>query len=205
MIQLNHADKKKKSFMYQNLQKSKCYNTDFSGSNFDYACFRGAHMKSCLFNACTFKGAEFVGSNLKDSQFKEAQFEYTVFEGVKLEGVDFKGAKFVNTYFVASDVDKALNLNISDEGINVMSEMPEIELTTELLTAFETLMLNPYVKSSRVLDTKDKKLNTVSVMILVKLFSEEKLIKAFDEIQSHLDRNFYTLSYLIKLIEKIVK
>ena len=76
MIQLNHADKKKKSFMYQNLQKSKCYNTDFSGSNFDYACFRGAHMKSCLFNACTFKGAEFVGSNLKDSQFKEAQFEY---------------------------------------------------------------------------------------------------------------------------------
>jgi uncharacterized protein YpiB (UPF0302 family) len=86
-----------------------------------------------------------------------------------------------------------------------MSEMPEIDLTTELLSAFETLMSNPYVKSSRVLDTKDKNLNTVSVMILVKLFSEEKLIKAFDEIQSHLDRNFYTLSYLIKLIEKIVK
>ncbi len=205
MIQLNHADKKKKSFMYQNLQKSKCYNTDFSGSNFDYACFRGAHMKSCLFNACTFKGAEFVGANLKDSQFKEALFEYTVFEGVKLEGVDFKGAKFVNTYFVASDVDKAMNLNISDEGISVMSEMPEIELNADLLTAFETLMLNPYVKSSRVLDTKDKKLNTISVLILLKLFSEETLIKAFDEIQSHLDRNFYTLSYLIKLIEKIVK
>jgi hypothetical protein len=203
MIQLNHADKKMKRFMYQNLQKSKCYNTDFSGSNFDYACFRGAHMKSCLFNACTFIGAEFVGSNLKDSQFKEAQFEYTLFDGVKLEGVDFRGAKFVNSYFVASDVDKALNLNLSDEGVNVFTEMPVIELSETLMTAFEMLMSNPFVKKSRVLDTKDKKLNTISVLILLKLFSEEILIRAFDEIQSQLDRDFYTLSYLIKRIEKI--
>lgn len=205
MIQLNHADKKKKSFMYQNLQKSKCYNTDFSGSNFDYTCFRGAHMKSCLFNACTFKGAEFVGANLKDSQFKEALFEYTVFEGVKLEGVDFKGAKFTNTFFVSTDVEKALNLNRLDEGLRILSEMPVLTLDERLLKAFEKLMENPFVKKARVLDTKEKTLNTVSVMILLELFSEEILIAAFKEIESQLDRDFYTLSYLIKLIEKIVK
>ncbi len=205
MLNLNHADKTKKNFMYQNLQKSKCYNTDFSNSNFDYACFRGAHMKSCLFNTCTFKGAEFIGTNLKDSQFKEAQFEYTVFEGVKLEGVDFKGAKFSNTFFVSTDVDKALNLNLTDEGIKTYSEMPIIDMDVTLMTAFETLMTNPYIKKSRVLDTKDKTLNTVSVMILLALFSQETLIEAFETIQSHIDRDFYTLSYLIKLIEKIAQ
>lgn len=203
MINLNHADKKKKSFMYQNLQKSKCYNTDFSSSNFDYTCFRGAHMKSCIFNACTFKGSEFVGSNLKDSQFKDAIFEYTVFEGAKLEGVDFKGAKFTHTFIVGSDVDKALNLNVTDEGLKILPEMPEIDIDDRLLKAFDKLMVNPFVKKARVLDTKDKKLNTVSVMILMALFSEETLINAFEEIHSQLNRDFYTLSYLIKLIEKI--
>ncbi len=205
MINLNHADKKKKSFMYQNLQKSKCYNTDFSSSNFDYTCFRGAHMKSCLFNACTFKGAEFIGSNLKDSQFKDAIFEYTVFEGAKLEGVDFKGAKFTHTFIVGSDVDKALNLNVSDDGLRIMPAMPVLEINENLQLAFEKLMVNPFVKKARVLDTKEKKLNTVSVMILLEFFSEETLISAFKEIHSHLDRDFYTLSYLIKIIEKIAK
>jgi len=204
MLNLNHADKKKKSFMYQNLQKSKCYNTDFSVSNFDYSCFRGAHMKSCLFNGCSFKGAEFIGSNLKDSQFKDANFDYTVFEGVKLEGVDFKGAKFSNTFFVASEVDKALNLNLTEDGIKVFSEMPIVTINEALLEAFEGLMANPYVKKARVLDTKDKKLNTISVMILLEHFSETSLITAFKAIESHLDRDFYTLSYLIKLIEKII-
>jgi len=205
MINLNHADKKKKSFMYQNLQKSKCYNTDFSSSNFDYTCFRGAHMKSCQFNACTFKGAEFIGANLKDSLFKEAIFEYTVFEGAKLEGVDFKGAKFTHTFIVGSEIDKALNLNITDDGLKIMPEMPVLDIDEKLLLAFEKLMINPYVKKARVLDTKDKTLNTVSVMILLELFSEETLIRTFEELHSHLDRDFYTLSYLIKIIEKIAK
>ena len=203
MINLNNADKKNKSFMYQNLQKSKCYNSDFSNSNFDYVSFRGAHMKSCKFNECTFKGTEFIGTNLKESMFKNASFENTVFEGAKLEGVDFKGAKFTHTFIVGSDVDKALNLNVTDEGLMILSEMPEVEIDDRLLNAFDKLMVNPFVKKARVLDTKDKKLNTVSVMILMALFSEETLISAFEEIHSHLNRDIYTLSYLIKLIEKI--
>ncbi len=205
MLSLNHADKKKKSFMYQNLQKSKCYNTDFSHSNFDYACFRGAHFKSCLFNACTFKGAEFIGSNLKDSQFKGAQFEYTVFEGVKLEGADFKDAKFLNTVFVGTDIDKAINLNLADEGLTVLTEMPLLEMDKDLLDAFEKLMINPFVKKARVLDTKDKKLNTVSAMMLIERFGREGLINAFPLLESQLDRDFYTLSYLIKYIEKVTE
>jgi len=98
-----------------------------------------------------------------------------------------------------------LNLNITDDGLKIMPEMPVLDIDEKLLLAFEKLMINPYVKKARVLDTKDKTLNTVSVMILLELFSEETLIRTFEELHSHLDRDFYTLSYLIKIIEKIAK
>lgn len=204
MLNFNNMDKKNKSFMYQNLQRSKCFNTNFGYSNFDYACFRGAHMKNCRFNDCTFKGTEFMGSNMKESQFRNASFENAVFEGAKLEGVDFKGAKFKNTIFVATNLDTAMNLDLQDPNIRVFSEMPELDMSSELRTAVESLMKNAFVRKSRVLDTKEKTMNTVSVMILLEMFGEAALIENLAKVESALDRDFYTLSYIIKILEKNV-
>lgn len=202
MLNLKNTEKKNKSFMYQNLQRSKCFNTNFSNSIFDYACFRGAHMKACAFDGCSFNRSEFIGSNLKESRFKGAHFENTVFEGTKLEGADFKGATFKNTYFVASGVDQALNLDLNNPEIRLFDEMPVLDLSPELQGAIEKLMNNKFVKNARVLDTKDKTMNTISVMILLEHFGEERLIEGIEKIETQIDRDFYTLSYLIKMMEK---
>ena len=45
----NNIEKKGKNFMYKNLERSNCYNCDFTRSNFDFVTFRGAHFKSCVF------------------------------------------------------------------------------------------------------------------------------------------------------------
>lgn len=199
----NNMDKKNKSFMYQNFQKNDYFNTDFSKSSFDYACFRGAHMKSCTFNGCTFKMAEFMGTNLKDSFFANAIFENTVFEGAKIDGANFKGATFINAIFVDMQTDKALNLDMTAEGIRVFDKMPVIEMSPELRTVVEALMVNPFVKRSRVLDTKDKKMNTISVMLLMERYGEAELITKLNQLSPLLDRDFYTLSYLIKMMDKL--
>ncbi|MBE0450371.1 MAG: pentapeptide repeat-containing protein [Clostridia bacterium] len=203
MFNYNNADKKNKSFMYQNLQKSKSYNSDFSNSNFDYVCLRGAHLKSCTFDGCTFRGAEFTGTNLKDSSFKNAIFENTVFEGAKLEGVDFRDAQFKNSFFVSSQMGNIKCLDVDQPGIRIFSEMPEIQMGEPLRAAIEKLMQNDFVKKSRVMDTKDKTMNTVSVMILMEKFGEERLVESLGKVEAYLDRDFYTLSYIIKIIEKI--
>ena len=203
MLNFNNADKKNKSFMYQNLQKSKCYNSDFSNSCFDYVCFRGAHMKSCKFNECTFKGAEFVGVNLKESTFKNAVFENSIFDGAKLEGVDFKGAIFKNTIFVNTSLEGVLNLNTEDSNLEILSEMPKLDLSDALRLEIENTMANPYVKKSRVLDTKEKKMNTVSVKLLIQNFGEEMLIHNLKILCAQIDRDFYTLSYIIRILEKM--
>lgn len=199
----NNIEKKDKNFMYQNLEGSNCYNCNFAGSNFDYVNFRGAHFKSSSFMKCSFKWSEFIGTNFRKSNFKNAIFENTIFDSVKLQDVDFKDAKFVNTIFVSTDISKAKNLNINNPEIRIFDEMPTIEISEDLKNAAFATFSNKYIKSSRLLDTKEGALNYLNIMILLENFDEETLIKGLNFITTEVDRDFYTLSYIIKLIKNM--
>jgi len=196
----NNIEKKRKNFMYKNLERSNCYNCDFSNSNFDYVSFRGAHFKLCIFSECSFKWAEFIGTNLKDSNFKNAVFENTIFDSAKLEGANFKDAEFKNTFFLCTDVEKAKYLNIKGPGIKVLKEMPALEISEDLQGAMVKAMNNKYVKAARVFDTKDGTLNPLNIMLLLENFDEITLIKGLAIIEAELDKDFYTLSYIIKYL-----
>lgn len=198
----NNIEKKDKNFMYKNLRRSNCYNCNFSNSNFNFTSFRGAHFKSCNFSKCTFTWAELIGTNLKGSNLKDAKFENTVFDSVNIDGTDFKDVEFKNTIFLGTNIEKALNLNINNSEIKVFEEMPQIDISESLRVAVVNSMKNKYVKESRVLDTKDGSLNLLNLMILLENFNEDKLIKGLNIIESELDRDFCTLSYIIKFIEK---
>lgn len=203
MLNLKNTEKKQKSFMYQNLQKSKCFNVNFSKGNFNYASFRGAHMKACNFSGCTFVETEFVGSNLKESQFRNAHFENTLFEGSKLESVDFKGATFKNVIFVDTELNQVLNLDISNPEIKIYENMPELPMSEALEKAVAIFMENDFVKRSRVLDNKNKQINTVSILRLLDHYAEDYLIAQFMKHAGLIDKDFYTLSYLIKRFKSI--
>lgn len=201
VFKYNNIEKKDKNFMYKNLKRANCYNCNFSGSNFNYAGFRGAHFKSCDLFKCTFKGTEFVGANLKGSIFKEAVFEDTVFDSVNLEGTDFKDAEFKNTIFLSTDMSKAKNIKVGND-IRVFETMPEIEISSELKNSIEKICENEFVKRSRIFDTKDGSLNTLNILLLLEKFDESTIVKVFNNINGQIDRDFYTLSYIKRLIEK---
>ncbi len=201
----NNIEKPKKNFMYQNLQRSKCFNSNFPQSNFDYVSFRGAHLKSCSFLECSFKWSEFVGSNLKGSAFRKARFENTVFEGAKLESVNFSEASFKNTIFVGCDMESVLNLDRSNPEIRIFDEMPELNISESLRVAVEKAMTNTFIKKSRVLDTKDKAINPISIMLLLEQFDEETLIKGLELISKTIDKEFSVLSYVISAINRLNK
>ena len=197
----DNAEKTNKNFIYKNLNRSKCYNCNFSNSNFDFASLRGAHFKKCNFFRCSFKGSEFIGSNLKGCKFKEAKLEDTVFEGANLDAVDFIDAKFKNTIFVGCDVTKAKNLNLNDKNIRVFDTMPEFEISEQLEKVVLNAMENKFIKKSRVFDTKDGTINTLSLLILSEKFDEETLLEGLHYIKLEVDRDFHTLSYVIRLIQ----
>ncbi|MBU3204457.1 pentapeptide repeat-containing protein [Clostridium algidicarnis] len=197
----NNIEKKDKNFMYKNLARSNCYNCNFSNSNFDYVSFRGAHFKSSDFFQCTFRWAEFIGANLKGSSFKDAIFENAIFDSVNLEAVNFKDATFINTVFLSTDVKKAKNLDRSNPNIKIFDEMPDIKISEDLRIATENVMTNAHVKAARIFDTKDGDLNLLNLMILLEYFDEKTLIEGLRRIQLELDRDFHTLSYVIRLLK----
>lgn len=197
----NNIKKLSKNFMYKDLRRSNCYNCDFSGSNFNYTSFRGAQFKSCNFYECTFESAEFVATNLKKSKFKKAKFENAIFDSANVEGVDFKGSEFKNVIFVCTDISKAINLNLSDD-VKVFDEMPKLEVSEALESAAKSAMNNSYIKTARVLDTKDGSVSPISMMILLENFDEQTLIKGLGIIEENLDKDFCTLSYIIKSLQK---
>ena len=199
----DNAEKTNKNFIYKNLNRSKCYNCNFSNSNFDYASLRGAHFKKCNFFRCSFKGAEFIGSTLKGCKFKEAKFEDTVFEGANLDAADFVDAKFKNTIFVDCDITKAKNLNPNDKNIRIFDVMPEFEINEKLEKIVLSSMENQFIKKSRVFDTKEGTINTLTLMILSEKFNEETLLEGLHYIKHEVDRDFHTLSYIIRLIESM--
>lgn len=201
-INYKNADKTNKNFMYKDLRRSHCYDCDFSGSNFDFTSFRGAHFKSCNFYGASFKATEFVGSNLKKSRFKKARFEDVIFEGANLDGVDFAGAVFKNVIFVGTDVTKAKNLNTISVNIKIYEVAPTIEISEPLKAAVALAMENKHVKASRVLDTKEGTINTISMMRLLEQFEETTLIKGLTLMKGKIDNDFCTLSYLIKFLAK---
>ncbi|WP_370829904.1 pentapeptide repeat-containing protein [Clostridium sp.] len=200
----NNIEKKDKNFMYKNFKRSNCYNCNFSHSNFNFATFRGAHFKTCSFMNGTFEGTEFIGTNLKNSKFKNAKFKNAIFEGANLDGTDFKDAKFENTIFLGCKLEKTKNFSRELQGIRIFEGMPEINISSELEEALNSLMENKYVKASRIFDTKEGNINTLTLMILKENFNEEELIKGFKEIKSQIDRDFYTISYIIRLINKVI-
>lgn len=200
----NNIEKKDKNFMYKNFKRSNCYNCNFSNSNFNFSTFRGAHFKTCSFMNGSFEGTEFVGTNLKNSKFKDAKFKDAIFEGANLDGVDFRGASFDNTIFLGCKLEKAKNFNENIEGIRVFNEMPNVDLSEELKNSLASFMENKFVKDSRIFDTKDGKINNLTIMILLENFTEEELIKGFTDIKQLIDRDFYTISYIIRMIKKVL-
>lgn len=200
-LHYNKGIKQNKNFMYNDLKRSNCYNSDFTGSNFNYASFRGAHFKSCNFFGCTFIGAEFIGTNLKKSKFKKAIFEDVVFEGANLSGATFKDAEFKNVIFIDTDLEDVKDLQYDENQVRIFRKMPDLEISENLKGAISLVMENEYVKKSRTLDTKDGDIDTISIIILLEKFNEKSLISGLKILSERLNKDFSTLSYIIKAIE----
>lgn len=203
IFKYNKAEKRNKNFMYMDFRRANCYNCDFSSSNFSYASFRGAHFKSCDFFECKFDSTEFIGSNLKKSKFKKAKFKNVIFEGVNLDGVDFSGATFENVIFVNSDISKTCEMKFNENEVKIFEEMPSFEISDSLKEATLKALENKYIKKSRVLDTKEGEINTLSLIRLLENHKENILIAGLKLSSEKIDRDFCTLSYIDKAILKL--
>lgn len=199
----NNEDRRGSNFMYKNFEKCNSYHTNFCDTNFNYASLRGAKMKYCNFSGASFVGTEFVGTNLRGSNFCNAHFEDAIFNATVLDNTIFKNATFQNCYFINTGIGKAKCFPENSSGITFFSLYPATENFSEkLIQIVESLRENDIIRRSHTLHLKGGKINTLSLFILIQSFSEEDLIARLPKIPNLLTGQFYTLSYLERLLKK---
>lgn len=195
------ANRRGSDFTYKNFTKTSSYKSNFSCCNFTGATLRSASFKFCSFNKAVFNQTEFIGTRLRGCKCNGARFSDTVFYQAELRGSDFKNAHFKNTFFVCTGISKARNFPEGTDGIIWMDKMPDVsEFSSELIDAAEKLRANDYIRRSRVLCLKRDRINTLTLSILKQQFTDEELIRAFSVLPDHIHSQFYTVSYLKKLL-----
>ena len=193
------------NFMYKNFHKSKSYNTRFTGSDFSFANFSKSTMKYCGFNGSTFNGTEFKNSNLRGCRFKGAQFNDVVFFNTRLNNAKFINAQFNNVYFINTSIKKCYGISKETPGIIFINNHPSNHKISSNLynTILDCNKNNHIYNSETLIFHKKKRLNYVNITRLLAKFSEEQIIKGLQIAADSIKNDFFTLSYLIKIIDKI--
>lgn len=200
----NNEDRNNSNFMYKNFEKANSYHSSFQKANFNYATFRAAKMKYCNFSQSSFVGTEFIGSNLRGSNFDGATFKDAIFTSAVLDKTSFVNASFENCFFLGTKASNVKGLDPKCPGISFLKTYPAQEnFSEELLYIVELLRDNDIIRRSHTLHLKEGKINTLTLLVLKQSFSEEELIKYLPLVPKHLTSDFYTASYLVKLLKKI--
>ncbi|OIJ22029.1 hypothetical protein BKP45_04955 [Anaerobacillus alkalidiazotrophicus] len=197
-----NMDRRNRNYMYKNFYKSISHGTNFSGSNFNFASLRAAKFTVCSFYKANFYWTEFIGTNIKRSNFESAYFENVTFNSVSFERVNFENAIFKNVKFLNVGLKGVKNFRIEDHDITILNDMPNIVVNQTLNDLIDDLRKNDYIRRSKVLHLKKNRINTLNISILLEYFTDEELIIGLKLAGEKLNKNFSTVSYLIKFIQK---
>jgi len=95
---------------------------------------------------------------------------------------------------------------VDNDGIVILESMPAQEyIMYELREVIERLRGNDIVRRSNILHLKKGRINTLTVMVLKKEYTEEELIRYLPILPQYVTTQFYTVSYLKMILKKIEK
>lgn len=95
---------------------------------------------------------------------------------------------------------------MSGKGILILDTMPFQESVSEKLRdVVNDLRSNDIIRRSNTLHQKGNKINTLTIMILKEIYTEEQLLKYLPQLPKYLTTQFYTVSYLKAVLKKIQK
>ena len=203
---LANATKKLRGISNCYAYQSNMHNLIFKGAQFTNVNYRASIITKCNYNNTNLTGIDFIYANLKGTTFKNAHLDNVIFFGVNLAGADFKNALFNNVVFINTNTTKAKNLNISQEGITILSKYPDFILNEDLQFMLFSLIEFNKIYKHRTLHVNKNKINKWFLYLLLQEFSTSELIRGFQALAKRKDkRHFYTLYSIKKFLYSYLK
>jgi hypothetical protein len=199
----NH-DTRDRKFINKDFNKTDSYHSNFSGTLFQNTSFIDAKFKFCAlygtkFENCFIRGSLFRRCNITNATFRNTIISATVFDRCKLNNCVFDSCKIISS----TKLTNFLKESCFRDTDFFTDYPPETEFNPLLLKISEGLRANDFIRQSTVLHRKIGKLDTVSLKVLVEMFGEEFLIKNLNSLPSLITNQFHTLSYIVRVLQKI--
>lgn len=190
-------------FLNKNFNKTESYNSSFTDSIFRNTSLVGAKFKFCnlkrvVFDNCLIQGALFRKCPMAGVRFKNCIVISTEFDRTSLKSCLFENTIILSTSLKAGFYDA----NLTGSEI-IENYYDENYFSNGLLRKIESLRSNQHINRSSVLHRKKGKLNTIAIKILLQEFSEEELISKLPILGREVKKDFYILSYLIAMLQKL--
>jgi len=198
----NH-DSRGSKFINKNFNKTSSYQTNFSESEFTNTSLVGTKFKlsafySTIFDSCYIRGTLFKKCNLQEAKFKDCIISASIFEQCKLKGARFERCKILSSTRINDTMSKVSFLDVE-----FFEKYPdEAMFNPSLIDIMLNLRKCDSIRRSTVLHRKKGKLDTVSLKMLVDIFGEDFLIKHLDSLPDVITNDFYSLSYIIKALQR---
>ncbi len=187
-------------YINKDFEKTNSYCSKFIGAQFINTTLRAAKFKYCTFIDCKFINCLIIGTNFKGSKFEKVFFEKCIISSCPMNKTNISDTVVKDCYIIGQKNIKGITNNNS----TIIDNYPTSDfISNELYSVIESLRSNDIIRRSQILHCKKKKLNTISIKILLEKFTEEELIKYLKELPNSLTTQFYTVSYIEKMLTKI--
>lgn len=181
------------------------HNLIYRGGKFENVRFQASNITACNLKNTRLIGVEFMNTNLKETEFNGATLKDAIFFNCNLKGTDFTDAKFINVKFISTNINKAINLNITD-GIEVIKNYPNIKLNQYLEDSILRLQSINKIYKYHILHVKKDKINLWNIELLLRDYKQEDLSRALGALARRNDkRGFYTVYKYKKFIDSYLK
>jgi hypothetical protein len=201
----NH-DSRESKYINKNFNKTESYHSNFSGVLFQNTSLIGAKFKFSAFYGAQFDSCYIRGTLLRKCNFEKALFKNSIISATVFERCNFKDAFFKNCKIVSSTkIEKFLPSDCFDQTEILDAYPDEADFDPILISKTEDLRTNEFIRRSSVLHRKMKKLDTVSLKVLVDEFGENFLVSHIEKLPEIITKEFYTLSYIMHYLRKMQK
>lgn len=190
-------------FQNKNFNKTESYNSSFSKSTFLNTSLVGAKFKFCNLNGVIFENCLIQGTLFRKCPFDEVKFKNCIIISTVFDRTSLKNCVIEDSIILASSLGAGFkNSNLINSEV-VKKYQDESEFNSELIQCIEQLRGNPHINRSSILHRNKDRLNTISIRKLLQQFREEDLIKKLPLLGDSINKDFYTVSYIIAMLHKI--
>lgn len=180
--------------------KSRFIRCECNGEKLEYVNFRGSLFSKVKFNKTVFWGCDFWGSKFNNCVFSNVVISNSVLMSCQFKNCVFTNVSIIGTAIVNSCLIKADNLNLSN--CLCLTEYPECSVNSVLMEILSKLKLDKNLKKNKLLHISDTRLNMLNLFLLLKVFSQDDLIRLLPHITEKSTKNITTYKKLEDALKK---